>query len=479
MNLSAMLAARAECGQPIRVGLIGAGKFGAMFLAQARLTRGLHVLGIADLNVSRARQSCQDTGWPEEQYAAGSAGEALNAGSTWITDDAEALIAADGLEVVIEATGNPAAGIAHCLSAIAARRHIVMVNVEADVVAGPILAQWAREAGVVYSLAYGDQPALICEHVDWARACGFRVVSAGKGNRYLPEFHASTPETVWACFGISPEMARRGGMNPKMYNSFIDGTKSGIEMTAVCNATGLVPQTHGLSFPPASCYELAEVCKPRSAGGILTHAGTTEVVSSLRRDGSPVEHHLQMGTYVVVAADSDYVRNCNEEFKFLPDRSYRYSALYRPTHLIGLELGISIASVALRGEPTGAPTQFLADCAAVAKRHLAAGEVLDGEGGYCVWGKQMPAKQSLALGALPIGLAADVRLTNPKRQGEVLTWADVDIEESSIAVRTRRDMESVFAGSLDRLEAQEVRGHKERFMARRSTASRRPRETRE
>ena len=447
MNLSSMLAARAERGNPIRVGLIGAGKFCAMFLAQARLTRGFHVLGIADLDVSRARRSCQRTGWPEEQYAAGSAGEALNAGLTWITDDAEALIAADGVDVVVEATGNPLAGIRHCLRAIEAGRHIVMVNVEADVVAGPLLARKAREAGVIYSLAYGDQPAIICEHVDWARVCGFRVVSAGKGTRYLPRFHASTPETVWENFGISPEIAHRGGMNPKMYNSFIDGTKSAIEMTAVCNATGLVPQPDGLSFPPASCYELADVCKPRSAGGTLTHEGTTEVVSSLHRDGSPVEHHLQIGTYVVVAADTDYVRNCNEEFRFLPDSTYRYSALYRPTHLIGLELGVSIASIALRGEPTGAPIRFQTDCVAVAKRDLATGEILDGEGGYCVWGKQMPAGQSLAIGALPLGLAADVRLRNPKRQGDVLTWADVAIDENDVGVRIRREREGAFAGS--------------------------------
>lgn len=444
MNLSSMLAARAEEERPVRVGLIGAGKFGAMFLAQARLTRGMHVLGIADLNVARARQTCLRTSWPEEQLAAQSPQQARQFGSTWITDDANALIDADSLDVIVEATGNPGAGIAHCLRAIEARRHIVMVNVEADVVAGPLLARKAREAGVIYSLAYGDQPAIICEHIDWARACGFRVVSAGKGTRYLPEFHASTPETVWENFGISPQIAERGGMNPKMYNSFIDGTKSGIEMTAVCNASGLTPQPDGLSFPPASCYELAEVCKPGDAGGTLSHEGTTEVVSSLHRDGSPVEHHLQIGTYVVVAADTEYVRNCNEEFNFLPDSTYRYSAIYRPTHLIGLELGISVASIALRGEATGAPMGFRSDCVATAKRDLSAGEILDGEGGYCVWGKQMTAKASLAFGALPLGLAADVRLKNPKRQGEVVTWTDVDFDASDLAVKTRQEMERVF-----------------------------------
>ncbi|WP_366554578.1 NAD(P)H-dependent oxidoreductase [Aquibaculum sediminis] len=453
MNLYQLLQARAEAGRPVRVVLIGAGKFGAMFLAQARLMTGLHVMGIADLNVERARETCRRTGWEDERFSAHSASEAVRSGATWITDDASALIAAEGVDVVLECTGHPAAGIRHCLEAIDAGRHVVMVNVEADVVAGPLLARRARQAGVVYSLAYGDQPAVICEHVDWARACGFKVVSAGKGTRYHPDFHASTPETVWENFGISPEMAARGGMNPKMYNSFIDGTKSGIEMTAVCNATGLTPQPNGLSFPPASCYDLAEICKPRAAGGQLSHEGTTEVVSSLNRDRTPVEHHLQIGTYVVVEAESDYVRNCIEEFKFLPDSSFRFSALYRPTHLIGLELGISIASIALRGEATGAPTGFRSDVVATAKRDLAAGEILDGEGGFCVWGRQMPAERSLEIGGLPLGLAQGVKLKVAKMQGEALCWNDVELDENDIAVRIRREMERAFAPETEQATA--------------------------
>ncbi|WP_340107387.1 NAD(P)H-dependent oxidoreductase [Pikeienuella sp. HZG-20] len=444
MNLSKMLHRRDEEGRPIRVGVIGAGKFGAMFLAQARLTKGMHVVGIADLNVERARETCRRTGWPDAQYRAANAADAMAAQSTWITDDSAALIETDGVDIIVEATGNPAAGIAHCLKTIGSGKHIVMVNVEADAVAGPLLAKKARDAGVIYSLAYGDQPSIICEQVDWARACGFRVVSAGKGTRYLPKFHQSTPDTVWDNFGLAPEIAERGGMNPKMYNSFIDGTKSGIEMTAVCNATGLTPQPNGLNFSPASCYELAEICKPKQEGGTLSHMGTTEVVSSLHRDGSPVEHHLQIGTYVVVEAETEYVRNCNEEFNFLPDSSFRFSAQYRPTHLIGLELGISIASIALRGEATGAPDGFRSDCVATAKRDLAAGEMLDGEGGYCVWGKQMPAEASLEIGALPLGLAADVKLKNAKKAGETVTWADVVVDEADVAVTTRREMERTF-----------------------------------
>ena len=444
MNLHKLLGARAEAGRPVRVGLIGAGKFGAMFLAQARRTLGLHVLGIADLNLERAGEACRQTGWAAEAYAAASFAEALQSGATHLTDDAEGLIKAAGLEVVIEATGDPAVGLRHCLCAIAQGCHVIMVNVEADAVAGPLLARKAEAAGVIYSLAYGDQPALICEQVDWARACGFEVVSAGKGTRYHPSFHRSTPETVWDQFYISAEQAARGGLNPKMFNSFHDGSKSAIEMTAVCNATGLTPQPGGLNFPPASCYQLAEICKPVSVGGSLSHAGTTEVVSSLDRDMGEVPHHLQMGTFVVVAGGHDYVRECNRQYGFLPDSSFDYFALYRPTHMIGLELGISVASVALRAEATGAPTGWRSDVVATAKRPLKAGERLDGEGGYTVWGKQMPVGRSLEIAGLPLGLASDVVLKRDLAEGAELSWADVCYDETDPAVVLRREMEAAF-----------------------------------
>ncbi len=444
MNLHKMLLARAEAGNPVRVGLIGAGKFGAMYLAQARTTDGIHIYGIADLDPDNARAALRKTGWDDARFAATSFDDARATGATFITDDSEALIKADGLEVLIDATGDPGAGIRHCLMGIENGRHVIMVNVEADVVAGPLLARKAEQAGVVYSLAYGDQPALICEHVDWARAAGFKVTCAGKGTRYHPTFHQSTPDTVWNNFGWDLDVVKRGGLNPKMFNSFIDGTKSGIEMSAVCNATGLTPQPGGLNFPPASFDELAEICKPQADGGTVSHAGTTEVVSSINRDMSPIRNHLQVGTYVVVEADADYVRYCFEEYTMLPDSTFRFSALYRPTHLIGLELGISVASAALRGEPTGAPTGFRADVIATAKRPLKAGEVLDGEGGFCVWGKQMPAAASLELGGLPLGLAHDVTLKRDIAEGAQLRWADVDVDESSAAVRVRREMEAAF-----------------------------------
>jgi predicted homoserine dehydrogenase-like protein len=445
VNLHTLLLEREAAGRPVTVGLIGAGKFGTMFLTQARRTRGMHLVGLADLDVARARAQLRSADWPDEAFAARSLGEALKTRATHVTPDAAALIACPEIEVIVEATGVPEAGIRHALMAIEQGKHIVMVNVEADAVAGPLLARRAKEAGVVYSLAWGDQPALICEHVDWARTCGFTVIAAGKGTRYEPSYHQSTPDTVWDILDKYLRIDDRGSINPKMFNSFVDGTKSGIEMTAVCNATGLVPQSNGLGFPPASRFELADVCKPKAEGGTLEKKGVTEVVSSLYRDGKDVPHHLAMGTYVVIESESPYAAQCFVEYNCLADKSGRYATMYRPTHMIGLELGISVASAALRKEPTGTSICFNSDVAATAKRALKAGEMLDGEGGFTVWGRQVPADVSLKEGYLPLGLAHGVKLRSDIAGGQPLRWSDVAFDATAQAVKVRREMEAMFA----------------------------------
>ena len=445
MNLHRMLLEREAAGRPVTVGIVGAGKFGTMYLSQARLTAGIHIVAVADLNVARARSQLAMACWPADRFDATSYDDALKTGKTLVTEDAEAMIRHPAIEVIIEATGDPKTGIRLCQYAIRNGKHIVMVNVEADAVAGPLLARQAREAGVVYSLAWGDQPAMICEQVDWARANGFNVVAAGKGTRYHPTYHQSTPDTVWDILAKYLKIENRAAINPKMFNSFVDGTKSGIEMTAVCNATGLHSQPEGLSFPPATRFEHADICKPRADGGVLSGKGVTEVTSSVYRDGTEVPHNLVMGVYVVFESESAYSQQCIREYNCLPDKSGKYSALYRPTHMIGLELGISVASAALRKEPTGAPICFNSDVIATAKRGLKAGEMLDGEGGFCVWGKQTPAKDSLEKGYLPLGLAHQVRLKNDIAEGQRLTWADVDYDPEDSAVKVRREMEAMFA----------------------------------
>ena len=440
MNLYALLQKRlADGGRPVRVGLIGAGKFGAMFLAQAAKVRGIEVAAIADLSPERAKSACRAVGWSEELIE-----------RTQFLEDGLALIAGRGLDreidVVIDATGDPPAGIAHALTAAEHGKHIVMVNVEADVLAGPLLAERCRKAGVVYSMAYGDQPALVCEMVDWARACGLEVIAAGKGTKYLPSYHASTPETVWPHYGLTPEQAKAAGMNPQMFNSFLDGTKSAIEMAAIANATGLTPPQDGLAFPPCGVDDLPLVLRPREEGGQLETGGQVEVISSLERDGRPVYRDLRWGVYVVFGAGEgtggDYTAACFQQYGLVTDPSGRTSAMYKPYHLIGLELGISVLSAALRGEPTGSSRSWHGDVAATAKRPLKAGEVLDGEGGFTVWGKLIPAARSLGLGALPIGLAKGVTLTRDIAEGVPLTWADVAVDSDQQAVAVRREMEA-------------------------------------
>ncbi|HSH43827.1 MAG TPA: SAF domain-containing protein [Arenicellales bacterium] len=432
------LLARAGRDEPVRAGLIGAGKFGSMFLSQVPTTPGLEVSCIADLDPGGARRACREVGWDDARIE-----------RTRFVDDAAAAIAADDVDVIIEATGNPVAGVSHARAAFNAGKHVVMVNVEGDVLAGALLAEEAAQAGVVYSMAYGDQPALTCELVEWARACGFEVVAAGKGTKYLPEYHASTPDTVWDYYGLTPDEARAAGMNSKMFNSFLDGTKSALEMAAIANATGLEPPPDGLAFPPCGMDDLAHVLRPRDEGGQLHHKGQVEVVSSVERDGRPVFRDLRWGVYVVIEAPNDYAAACFRQYGMNTDASGRYSAMYKPFHLIGLELNISVLSAALLGRPTGSTRGFRADVVATAKRDLAAGEALDGEGGYTVYGKLLPAKISLQLGGLPIGLAQGVTLNRPVAAGESLRWSDVTVEDESEALAARKAMERRFAAAAE------------------------------
>src|SRR5215467_1088558 len=448
MNLYAKLCERAAQGRPLRLGLIGAGKFGSMYCAQVPKTPGVHLVGIADLVPANAQANLARVGWPAERAMATSLHTALTVGATHVSDDWQALVAHPQIDIIVEATGNPMAAVEDSLAAFQHGKHVVMVTVEADAYCGPLLARRAQEAGVVYSLAYGDQPALICDLVDWARAAGFEVVAAGRGHKWLPHFAASTPETVWQHYGLTEEQARLGALNPQMFNSFLNGSKPAIESTAVCNATGLRPPPNGLEFPPCALDDLPFVCRPKSEGGQLHFKGQVEVLSSLERDGRQIPHHIRWGVFVAFEGDSDYVRRCFSEYGLITDPESRYAAMYKRWHLIGLELGISVASVVLNGEPTGCPDGFRADAVAAAKRDLTPGEILDGEGGHTVVGRLMSAEDSLAIGALPIGLAHKVKVINSVKTGTPLRWSDVQVDDTLEAVRIRRQMETVFCNAL-------------------------------
>jgi len=445
MSLHTRLQQRAAEGKPIRIGLIGAGKFGSMYLAQIPRTPGIQLVAIADLSPAAARTNLERVGWKAERAAAGSVQEALRTGSTWITEDWQAVTREPSIDIVVECTGNPVAAVDHCLDAFAHGKHVVNVTVEADALCGPLLAHRAQQAGVVYSLAFGDQPALICDLVDWARTCGFPVVAAGRGHKWLPHFSESTPETVWGNYGLTPEQALRGGLNPKMFNSFLDGSKPSIESAAVANATGLGVPSDGLLYPPASVEDIPFVTRPKSEGGVLERKGMVEVVSSLEANGRKIPYDIRMGVWVTVEAETEYIKNCFEEYNAHTDPSGRYFTLYKRWHLIGLEVGVSVASVALRGEATGVATCWNADVVATAKRDLAVGETLDGEGGYTVWGKLLPAERSMRIGGLPLGLAHNIKLVRPVKKGQSLSWADVAMDTTTHAYKIRHDMESMFA----------------------------------
>jgi predicted homoserine dehydrogenase-like protein len=444
VNLHQLLIKRENEGRPIRIGLIGAGRFGTMYLAQARNIPGIHVVAVADINVARARGAFALVGWPEGEIAPNIA-SAIATRSTTIVANAAELFESE-IDVIVEGTGNPIVGVSHALRAFDTGKHVIMVTVEADALAGPALARRAHAAGLVYSLAYGDQPALIMELVDWARTSGFDVVCAGKGAKYLDGYHDMTPDNVWNYWEFSKELTDSGQLNPHMHTSFRDGTKAAIEMAAVANAAGLTPSDDGLTFTPGNLEEIATICRPKTVGGVLEHEGSVDVMSSFTRAGARIPHNTQEGVFVVVKATNDYVAGCFSEYPWHPDPTGRYAALYRPYHFVGLELNISIANAALLGVATGAPIGFYGDVVATAKRDLKAGEFLDGEGGFTAWGKLVSARHSLDIRALPMALSHQVELRKNVTKGSVLSWDDVVMDESHPdALTLRRETEAQLA----------------------------------
>lgn len=441
MNLYSLLRERAAAGRPVRVGLIGAGKFGSMVLAQAQHIEGMHIVGVADLNVEKAHASLARVGWAADKYKAKTLGDAVKNGTTCVLENASALAECEEIDCIIEATGHPIAGVRHALAAIDGGKHVVMVNVEADAMCGPLLAARAKAKGLVYSMAYGDQPAIICELVDWARSCGFELVSAGKGMNFEPRYRYSTPDTVWGFFGWTDEEVAAGDFNPKMYNSFTDGTKAAIEMAAVANGTGLDCPDDGLAFPPTGLHDLASVFRPAADGGRLARSGLVDIAASQEPDGREVFNNIRYGVFVTFKAPTEYARACFKQYGLLVDKSGWYGSMWRPFHLIGLETSISVLSAVLRGEATGCSKEFRGDAVATAKRDLNPGEMLDGEGGYAVWANAIPASKSLVVGALPIGLAHNVKLKRAVKKDAVVRFEDVELTHDLDVVALRQEME--------------------------------------
>ncbi len=442
--LSIRLAQRAAEGRPIRVGIIGTGKFGAGLVAQISQMQGMTVSAIADINLDHAIHAYTSSGVPAETLVtaerAAAIDDAIRADRPAITQDGLLVAQSDLVDVVVEATGVPDVGARMAYEAITHNKHVVMVNVEADVTVGPILRRLADAAGVVYTLVDGDQPGCTMNMVDWARALGFEVVAAGRGTIMYADDRQGTPDTVPQRFGFSQEMIQRRTINLKMYNSFRDGTKAQVEMAALANAAGLVPDVRGMHEPSVNIEDIARVFSLREEGGILSRHGVVELANSVAEDGQTLlPNGLGMGVFAVIRTDHPFTQEDLRSYYLHPGGNGHNYLLYRPYHLVAVEAPISIAKAALYGEPTGSPLPTpTTEVITVAKRHLEEGETLDGGGGYTVNGLCERAEVAREQKLLPLGLAAGARLKCDVAPGEAITYDMVELVEDSFILKLRR-----------------------------------------
>ncbi len=409
----------------INIAFIGCGKFISMFLSQYNQLKKIKIDTIVDLDIEGAKSNCIKSGLKKETV------EKIN-----FVNSLDSILNRN-IEIFIEATGNPIAGTLHAYKIIQVKKNIIMVNVEADVLCGKYLSDLAKENNVIYSMAYGDQPSLIIEQIEWARLNGFFVTCAGKGTKYHPSFEYSTPESVWNNYGMTAEQAKKAGMNPKMFNSFVTGDKSSIEMAAVANASGLKCPVNGLTYPPVGVYDIANKLRPKDKGGQIDHEGQVEVISSIDRKKIQIENDLRWGVYIVIKAQNNYVKNCFKEYGMVTDNSGEYSAIWRPYHYVGLELAQSIYSIALDKKPTGYTKFFNADVVSVAKKDLASGEILDGEGGFASRGRLVASKDSIEGKFLPLGLSDGVKTKKSIKKDEFIKIDDVEINWKQEVLKAR------------------------------------------
>ena len=409
----------------INIAFIGCGKFISMFLSQFNQLKKINIDAIVDLDIEKAKSNCIKSGLSKEII------NNIN-----FVNSIDSILDRN-IEIVIEATGNPIVGTQHAYKVIQSKKHIIMVNVEADVLCGKYLSDLAKENNVIYSMAYGDQPSLILEQIEWARLNGFFVTCAGKGTKYHPSFEYSTPENVWDNYGLTSKEAKNAGMNPKMFNSFVTGDKSSIEMAAVSNSSGLKCPENGLTYPPVGVYDIANKLIPKSKGGLIDHEGQVEVISSIDRNKIQILNDLRWGVYIVIKAQNNYAKNCFKEYGMVTDKSGNYSAIWRPYHYIGLELAQSIYSIALDNKPTGYTKYFNAEVVSVAKKDLSIGEILDGEGGFKSRGKLVTSRDSVDNNFLPLGLTDGARTKKSIKKDEFIYIEDVEINWNQEVLKAR------------------------------------------
>ena len=410
----------------IRIAFVGCGKFVSMFLSQYSNLNKIKIDSIVDLNMDQAKKNCLKSGVSEKEVSKINFSTSLDQ------------IIDRNIEIFIEATGNPIVGTVHATKILKEKKNLILVNVEADITCGKYLSDLAEENRVICSMAYGDQPSLILEQIEWARLNGFEVICAGKGTKYHPSFEYSTPDTVWGHYGLTKERAENeSGMNPKMFNSFLCGDKSAIEMCAVSNASNLKCPSNGLTFPPVGVYDIAKKLIPKKDGGLIDFEGQVEVISSIDLNKKDIPNDLRWGVYIVIKAQNEYVKNCFKDYGMVTDSSGNYSAIWRPYHYIGLELAQSIYSIALDNRATGYTKKYNADVASVAKKDLKVGEKLDGEGGFCARGKLITSENSKKEMLLPLGLTDNAILKKNISKDEMIKISDVELNLPKAVIEAR------------------------------------------
>jgi len=411
---------------PIKVCFIGCGKFISMFLSQYNQLQKIKIDSIVDLNIQNAKNNCLKSGIKN-----------LTLNEINFSTSLDDVINRD-IDIFIEATGNPIVGTVHAEKVINKGKHIILVNVEADVTCGKYLSDLAQKNNVVCSMAYGDQPSLIMEQIEWAKINGFHVTCAGKGTKYHPTFEYSTPDTVWEHYGLTKEKAEiESGMNPKMFNSFTCGDKSAIEMAAVSNASGLKCPNNGLTFPSIGVYDIAKKLIPKSLGGLIDYDGQVEVISSIDNNKKDIPNDLRWGVYIVIKGQNEYVKNCFRDYGMVTDSSGSFSAIWRPYHYIGLELAQSIYSIALEKKPTGSTLFYNAEVTSYAKKDLKVGEKLDGEGGFCARGKLITSSSSKEQKILPLGLSDGAILKKDIKKDDIIKLSDVELDLPESVIKAR------------------------------------------
>ncbi|MEM7134075.1 MAG: SAF domain-containing protein [Chloroflexota bacterium] len=439
-----LLAERAANNNPIRVAIIGAGKFGGGTIAQISLMKGIEVSVVADLNLSHARIAFAASHIDEDELQvaknANDIDDTIRSGKRAVIEDGLAVSHSDLVDAVVEATGIPDVGARMAYEAITNGKHVVMVNVEADVTIGPILRRLADSAGVTYTCVDGDQPGCTMNIIEWATALGFEIVAAGRGTIFLDDDRAGTPDTVPERFGFSDEMLERRSINLKMFNTFRDGTKAQVEMTALANMAGLVPDVRGMHEPSVNLADIPQRFSLQDEGGLLSQTGVIELANSVGADGQTMlPDPLKMGVFAVIRTEHPFIQEDMQMYHLHPGGNGNNYLLYRPYHLVAIEAPISIAQAVLFNKPTGTPLPTpMAEVITVAKRPLEEGETLDGGGGYTVNGISEKATIAHRERLLPLGLAYGARLNADVEEGQAITYDMVELKTDTFVYKLRQ-----------------------------------------